>query len=166
MNEESRDESGVLGKAIKLTAVGASAYRIHKGVRSDRVYNWATNQRDNVVASAVLRYNKKVDDIKSRYASYKRAYKNGNSSYVNAEWSYKDTPKYIPKKTITGNTINTMTLKEGLNEGALARQVHLDKLRNGGIDRRVGNTISNIKGGRRKISRGDVSKLKAITKAL
>ena len=64
MNEDARNEKSSVGKAINTAIMGAGAYGLHKGVTSDKAYNWAANQRNNAVANGVLKYNQYTDEFK------------------------------------------------------------------------------------------------------
>lgn len=166
MNEDARNEKSAVGKAINTAIMGAGAYGLHKGVTSDKAYNWAANQRNNAVANGVLKYNQYTDEFKKQYTAYKNNKNNINPMYVNAEWSYSDVGDVVNKNSSKANAKKSnqiLSLKEGLSDDALKRQVHLDNLRNGGIDRRTGETIRKLKGAkRRKVS----GRLKNVTKAL
>lgn len=125
MNEESKDEKSVLGKALKVAAVGGITYGVTTGSR---------------------RYKEANPEGRKVYGSYK----------VMSDDVTDATSKII--KTIDSAPSPNL-LKEGLNPDALKNQIHLDNLKNGMKDRRVGKKVAEATGKARKT-------IKRVTKAL
>ena len=174
MNEDARNEKSTVGKAINTAIIGAGAYGLHKGITSDKAYNWAANQRDNAVANGVLKYNQYTEEFKRQYSANRSKVKYGDSTFVDATWSYADTGNVVNKNSTNiikqkkiGQGSKTLALKEGLSPEALERQQYLDFLKSGKKPRRYGNEIQKLKGTKRRTVKSfKGKKLKSITKAL
>lgn len=91
MNEEAKDDSSVLGKAVSLAAVGGGVYGTHKGVTSNYAYNWASgknvNGRGNFASRGVEKYNNGIRDFKEGYQAERRRQRGGDKNFV-----YEDVP--------------------------------------------------------------------------
>lgn len=148
MNEEAKDDSSVLGKAVSVAAVGGGVYGVHKGVTSNSAYNWASGRnasgRGNMASKGVKKYNDIVKDFKDGYHEGIRKKNGGGNNIVNGSWESAETVQTKQAQKILNVVPNKKLLKEGLNAEALKNQIHLDNLRNATKSKNMGNVVETI----------------------
>lgn len=133
MNEEAKDDSSVLGKAVSVATVGGGMYGAHKGATSNAAFNWASGRnasgRGNFVSRGVENYNNNVTDFKNGYHRRKRE-RAGGGDFVYEDIKTKSSGSSKQAQKMLSGSPEPNLLKSGLGPEALKNQVHLDNLRN------------------------------------
>lgn len=136
MNEDAKEEKSVLGKAVKMVAVGGlaavgsgTAYSAYKGYKETTT---GANRKGKIINNVDFKVS--GNDVESTAKEVSNAVSNVKKSKF-----------HVPIKPLT--------------EEAMANQIHLDNLRKGLKDRRSGKKIADMTGKTRRT-------IKRVTKAL